>query len=96
MCRPPHDAQFCHRQRSHSREYPAGKHGTKQPSFVFTYAYAEARFKGALQLLMNGYGYIRFAQVPERVSTKSFVVLIIGNLKSNHLGAQGTFKQFIC
>ena len=23
----------------------------------------------------------------------SFVVLIIGNSKSNHLGAQGTFKQ---
>jgi len=30
--------------------------------------------------------------VPERVSTKSFVVLIIGNSKSFHLGAQGTFK----
>jgi len=29
--------------------------------------------------------------VHERVSTKSFVVLIIGNSKSNHLGAQGTF-----
>jgi len=33
-----------------------------------------------------------FAQVPERVPTKSFVVLIIRNSKSNHLGAQGTFK----
>ena len=42
--------------------------------------------KGALQLLMNRYGQIRFAQVPKRVSTKSFVVLIIGNSKSNHLG----------
>ena len=41
---------------------------------------------------MNRHGYIRFAQVPERVSTKSFVVLIIGNSKSFHLGAQGTFK----
>ena len=51
--------------------------------------------KGALQLLINRYGKIRFAQVPERVSTKSFVVLIIGNSKSFHLGAQGTFKS-IC
>jgi len=32
------------------------------------------------------------AQVPERVSTKSFVVLMIENSKSNHLGAQGTFN----
>ena len=40
------------------------------------------RDKGALQLLINRYGYIRFAEVPERVSTKSFVVLIIGNSKS--------------
>ena len=30
--------------------------------------------------------------IPERVSTKSFVVLIIGNSKSFHLGAQGTFN----
>jgi len=36
---------------------------------------------------------MRFAQVPERVSTTSFVVLIIGNSKSNDLGAQGTFKE---
>jgi len=50
------------------------------------------RAKSALQLLMNRYGSIRFAQVRERVSTKSFVVLIIGNSKSFHLGAQGTFK----
>ena len=49
-------------------------------------------FKGALQLLINCDGYIRFAQVPERVSTKSFVVLIIGNSKSSHSGAQGTFN----
>ena len=32
--------------------------------------------KGALQLLINRYGEIRFAQVPERVSTKSVVVFI--------------------
>jgi len=48
--------------------------------------------KGALQLLINRYGLIRFAHVPERVSTKSFVVLSIGNTISNHLGAQGTFN----
>jgi len=41
---------------------------------------------------MNRYGEIHFAQVHERVSTKSFVVLIIGNSKSFHLGAQSTFK----
>jgi len=40
--------------------------------------------QGALQLLINRYGWIRFAQVPEQVSTKSFVVLIIGNSKSFH------------
>jgi len=50
------------------------------------------RVKGVLQLLMNRYGYIRFAHVHERVSTKSLVVLIIGNSKSDHLGAQGTFN----
>ena len=49
-------------------------------------------FEGALQLLVNRYGKIRFAQVPERGSTKSFVVLIIGHSKSNHFGAQGTFN----
>jgi len=42
---------------------------------------------------MNRYGSIRFAQVPERVSTESFVVLIIGKSKSNHLGTAGTFKR---
>jgi len=35
-----------------------------------------ARVQGALQLLINRYGQIRFAHVHERVSTKSFVVLI--------------------
>jgi len=54
--------------------------------------YVHFRVKGALQLLINRYGQIRFAQVPERVSTQSFVVLIIGNSKSFHLGAQGTFN----
>jgi len=39
----------------------------------------QVRLKGALQLLMNRYGKIRFAHVHERVSTKSFVVLIRGN-----------------
>jgi len=49
------------------------------------------QLKSALQLLMNRYGYIRFAHVPERVSIKSFVVWIRGNSKSNHICAQGTF-----
>jgi len=57
------------------------------------YIGAQGTFKSALQLLMNRYGKIRFAQVPERVSTQSFVGLIIGNSKSNHLGAQGTFND---
>jgi len=41
---------------------------------------------------MNRYGSSFFAQVPERVLTKSFVVLILGNSKSFHFGAQGTFN----
>jgi len=44
--------------------------------------------KGALQLLINRYGSIRFAQVPERVSTKEFcrfVILIGLTLSINHL-----------
>jgi len=52
----------------------------------------QSRVKGALQLLINRYGQIHFAHVHERVSTKSFVVLIIGNSKSNHLGVQGTLN----
>jgi len=50
------------------------------------------RVIGALQLLVNRYGYIRLAHVHERVLIKSFVVLIIGNSKLFHLGAQGTFN----
>jgi len=46
------------------------------------------RVKDALQLLIDCYGYIRFAHVHEQVSTQSFVVLIIGNSKSNHFGAR--------
>ena len=42
---------------------------------------------------MNRYGQIRLAHVHERVLTTSFVVLIVGNSKSFHLGAQGTFKK---
>jgi len=45
-----------------------------------------------LQLLINRYSSIGFAQVPERLSTRSFVVLMIGNSKSNQVGAQGTFE----
>ena len=53
----------------------------------------EKEFNGALQLLTNRYGQIRVAHVHERVSTKSLVVLIIGNSESNHLGAQSTFTR---
>jgi len=35
------------------------------------------------------------AQVPERVLAKGFVYLIIGHSKSNHVGAQATFKHLI-
>ena len=49
-------------------------------------------FKGALQLFSKRQGSNRFARVPERVLTKGFVCLIIGNSKSNHLGAQGTLN----
>jgi len=35
---------------------------------------------------------IRLAQVPKRVSNKGLVILSKGNSKSNHLGAQSTFK----
>jgi len=51
------------------------------------------RFKGALQPLIIRYGSICFAHVHERVLTKGFVVLMIENAKSNHLGAQGTFTM---
>jgi len=50
------------------------------------------RIKSALQLLINRYGSIRFAHVRERVSTKSFVVLIRGILKLDRLGVQSTFN----
>ena len=54
---------------------------------------SSSEVKGALQLLINRYVSIRLAQVPERISTQSFVVLIRGNSKSFHLGAQSTFKR---
>jgi len=43
------------------------------------------RVKAARQLLSNRYGQIHFAQVPERVSTKSFVVLSIGDSRVENL-----------
>jgi len=54
--------------------------------------------KRAMQLLINRYRYARFAEVPERGSTKSFVVLSIGYSNSNHLSAPGTFNMnpFLC
>ena len=53
------------------------------------------RAEGALRILMNRYGSIRLARVPERVSTTSLVILSIGNSKSFHLGAQGTFDPAV-
>jgi len=50
---------------------------------------AQGTFKGALQLLINRYGYIRFAQVPERILTKSFVVLMIGSSRVESLRRTG-------
>ena len=69
---------------------------TSSPAQTVRLMFSTARvapLKDALQLLINRYGKIRFAQVPERVSTTSFVVLIMGNSKSFHFGAQGTFKD---
>jgi len=66
---------------------------TKTPPLrLFDISPPPVSFKRALQRLINRYGYICLAQVPERVLTKTFVVLIIGNSKSFHLGVQGTFK----
>jgi len=56
--------------------------------------YAYIRRRGALQPRIHRYGLIRFARVHERVSTKSLVVLSIGNSKSNHLDAQGIFNSW--
>jgi len=41
---------------------------------------------------MGKFALLRYL-IPERVSTKGFVVLIIGNSRSNHSGAQGTFNE---
>jgi len=76
-------------------------HSTKVISIVWLkktgliYLGAQGTFKGAPQLLINRYGWIRFAHVHERVLTKNFVILIIGNSKSNHLGAKSTFTVAI-
>jgi len=55
--------------------------------------YKKQASKVALQPLIEHYGYVRLVQVPERVSTKSFAFLIIGNSKPNDVGAQGTFQS---
>ena len=39
---------------------------------------------------------LTLSHVHKRVSTKSLVDLIIGNPRSNHLGAPGTFKGALC
>ena len=41
---------------------------------------------------LTAIGKLALLQVPKQVSTMSFVVLMIGNSRSNHLGAQGTFN----
>ena len=46
--------------------------GARRPEAIYCFLYA---------------GKMCFSRVHERVSTKSFVVLIIGNSKLNHLGA---------
>ena len=58
-------------------------------------AHIKEYVKRALQLVMNRYGKIHFAHVHERISTASFVVLIGGNSKSNHLGARGAVKHVL-
>jgi len=70
----------------------ARKEAQNRRVFFSRYSAVNNVFEDALQLLINRYGYIRFAQVPERISNTSFVVLITGNSKSNHVGAQGTLN----
>jgi len=52
----------------------------------------DARFEGCLQLL-NCYRIHRFARVPKRASTPSFVVLIIGNSRVESLGHVGHLER---
>jgi len=47
-----------------------------------TWGVKGAIINGALQLIINRYGYIHFAHEPERILIKSFFVLIIGNFHS--------------
>jgi len=64
----------------------------RKERYIDIQIYIHRENKGALQLLINHYGYIRSAQVPERVLTKGYVILIIGNSKLHHLGVQGIFN----
>jgi len=48
--------------------------------------------KGALQRKVTFRFEFRPTEVPERVWTTSFVVLILWNVEANHIGAQGTFN----
>ena len=61
---------------------------------VSNYLGTQSTFKGALQLLINRDGSIRFAL--ESVSIESFVVLSIGNSESNHFGAQRIREGALC
>jgi len=54
---------------------------------------AQGTLKGALQRYAIFLFEIPPAHAHERASTKSFVVLSIGDLKSNHSGAQGTLTR---
>jgi len=51
-----------------------------------------SRVEGALQREVTFLFELRLAQLYERVSPKSIVVLSTGSWKSNHFGAQGAFK----
>jgi len=55
------------------------------PTRVFFFFFFFFFFHASMVLL-------RRRRAPARVSTKSFVVLNIGNSKSSHIGAQGTFN----
>ena len=64
---------------------------TARPERLSKAARLSKKVKGALQILSKRYRYIRFTHVPTRVSTKSFVVLMIGNSESSRIGARSTF-----
>jgi len=58
---------------------------------VVVFTFTAGIYRGALQREVTFLFETLPAPVHERVSTTSFVVLILGNWKPNHLGAQGSF-----